>query len=149
MWSVMAKYTYEFSCCCCGGLKDDKPEPGDKLTLYAGYEHISVGNPEDPVLLGTATPVGGSTAPGTAPVLNPGGQHATTIGGYILANVNNTNFTTNREWGLWWTGARYEMPNGLSFAVGYYRLDQNGFLTRLGVALDTRVPLAPPASTQR
>ncbi len=132
MWSVMAKYTYEFCCCCGGGLKDDKPEPGDKLTLYAGYEHMSVSNPNDPVLLGTATPSRRiNHSPGTAPVLNPGGQHATTIGGYILANVNNTNFDTNRVWGLWWTGARYEMTNGLTFSAAYYRLDQNGFLTGL------------------
>jgi predicted porin len=131
MWSVMAKYTYEFTDCCAGSLKDGTPAPGPKLTIYAGYEHITQGNPEDTVLLGTSA---------TTPVQ----AHATTIGGYILASVNNFFFSTDRVTGVWWGGARYELPSGLSFAGAYYRYDQNTFLTNhrdtaTGVTDNTRI----------
>ncbi len=59
-WSVMGKYTFDFA----GGLKDEGP--GAKLTFFAGYVHMDLANPQNPVA-----------------------ADSTTIGGYVLSVINN------------------------------------------------------------
>ena len=49
----MGKYTYEFG----GGLKDE--EPPSKLTAFAGYVHIDMGNPRDTDIPPGSTTIGG------------------------------------------------------------------------------------------
>jgi predicted porin len=97
-WSLMGKYTCEFG----RGYKDE--EAGDKLTFFAGYTHIDQANPSDPALPGS-----------------------TTNGGYVIVPDNNA-FTTNKNFDFNWTGAKYALPSGLSFAVAYYHVDQNSYV---------------------
>ncbi len=99
-WSVMGKYTYEFG----GGLKDE--EAPSKLTAFAGYVHTDMGNPHD-----TDVPVG-----------------STTIGGYRLLGVTTNAYTTDKILQTFWTGAKYQLPSGWSFAGAYYRFTQDEYL---------------------
>jgi predicted porin len=106
-WSVQAKYSFEIGA---GGFKDETP--ASKLTFYAGYENIIQGNPED--------------------IVNAGER---TMGGYILATVNNSNFFTSRLNQVAWTGIKYEFLAGWRITGAYYYQDQNSF--RTGVAGNT------------
>jgi predicted porin len=129
-WTVGAKYTFDLeSCCHSGGLKDAKPEPGDKVTLFAGYQRAVQSNPADPV--------------NSAGFAN---NAATTIGGYYLFNVNNNRYDTSRVLQTAWAGVKYELPWGLSFTGAYYYLNQNSFLagttTAPGGVLCTRTSAA-------
>ncbi|HXW22619.1 MAG TPA: porin [Rhodomicrobium sp.] len=103
-WSVMGKYSYQFE----GGLKDE--EPPSKLTVFAGYVHIDMGNPED-----KAIPVG-----------------STTIGGYELVGVTTNAYTTDKILQTFWTGAKYELPSGWSFTGAYYSYTQNEYINSKG-----------------
>ena len=103
-WSVMGKYTYEFE----SGLKDD--EPSSKLTAFAGYVHIDMGNPHD-----TDIPNG-----------------STTIGGYRLVGVTTNAYTTDKILQTFWTGARYQLPSGWSFTGAYYRYTQDEYINSKG-----------------
>ena len=103
-WSVMGRYTYQFE----GGMKDE--EPAAKLTVFTGYVHIDMGNPED-----TNIPVG-----------------STTIGGYELLGVTTNAYTTDKILQTFWTGARYELPSGWSFTGAYYRYTQNEYINSKG-----------------
>ncbi len=100
-WSVQGKYTFDLGGY---GLKDDGA-PGAKLTLYAGYENVTLSNPDDGVAVG-----------------------ATVNGGYVLGKVNNTNFATDRVEQIFWTGAKYEIGQW-SFTGAYYHDEQNSWLT--------------------
>jgi hypothetical protein len=103
-WSVMGKYSYQFE----GGLKDE--EPPSKLTVFAGYVHIDLGNPEDRNI-----PVG-----------------STTIGGYELVGVTTNAYTTDKILQTFWTGAKYELPSGWSFTGAYYSYTQNEYINNKG-----------------
>ncbi len=103
-WSVMGKYAFEFG----GGLKDE--EPSSKLTAFAGYVHIDMGNPED-----TNIPAG-----------------STTIGGYELVGVTTNAYTTDKILQTFWTGLRYELPSGWSFTGAYYRYTQDEYINSKG-----------------
>jgi predicted porin len=93
-WSVMAKYVYDL-----GGFKDEVP--GAKLSFYAGYVHIDMTNPQNPVAAGSET-----------------------IGGYELLTVNNQPYApgSSKVMQTFWAGAKYELSSGLSFTAAYYRL---------------------------
>jgi predicted porin len=97
-WSVMGKYTYEM-----GGGKD----PASKLSVFAGYVHTQLSNPSVAV-----------------------SDSATTIGGYGYTYLNKAPYAagSNRVLQTVWTGAKYELPSGLSFTAAYYRYSQDAYL---------------------
>ncbi len=103
-WSVMGKYAYEFE----GGLKDE--EPPSKLTAFAGYVHIDMGNPRD-----TNIPPG-----------------STTIGGYELVGVTTNAYTTDKILQTFWMGAKYQLSSGWSFTGAYYRYTQDEYINSKG-----------------
>jgi predicted porin len=72
--------------------------------LFGGYEHINLANPNNP--------------------LNPG---AFSLGGFIISNPNNTNFTTDRILQTAWIGARYSITPALDITGAYYHEWQNSF----------------------
>ncbi|MGB9024855.1 MAG: porin [Rhodomicrobium sp.] len=108
-WSVMAKYVYDL-----GGFKDEGP--GGKLSFYAGYVHIDMGNPQSPVAAGSET-----------------------IGGYELLTVNNQPYApgSNKVLQTFWAGAKYELASGLSFTAAYYRLGQDAYRTSAAAGTNT------------
>jgi len=108
-WSIMAKYALDL-----GGSKDEGSIT--RLSFFAGYVHIDLANPQDPVAAGSAT-----------------------IGGYELLTVNNQPYAPGSSKVLQtaWTGARYELPSGLSFTAAYYRLGQNAYLTSAAAGKNT------------
>ncbi len=103
-WSVMGKYSFDFG----GGLKDE--EPLGKLSVFAGYVHIDMGNPRDANI--------------------PAGS--TTIGGYQLVSVTTNAYTTDKILQTAWTGAKYELPSGWSFTGAYYNYTQNEYINNKG-----------------
>ena len=72
-------------------------------TLYAGYEHIRFANPATPL------PAGYSDE-----------------GGYILAFVNNTAYTHNKNMQIYWAGVKYTM-NTLDLYAAYYGYHQAAY----------------------
>ena len=98
-WSVMGKYTYSL-----GEVESASP----KLNFFAGYVHTQLTDPHRTVATG-----------------------APTIGGYELFYVNNQPYAAGsaRVLQTVWTGARYELPSGLRFAVAYYYVNQGAYLT--------------------
>ena len=98
-WSVMGKYTYAL-----GEVESANP----KLNFFAGYVHTQLTDPHQTVSAG-----------------------ATTIGGYELFFVNSQPYAVGsaRVLQTVWTGAKYELPSGLSFAAAYYHQDQGAYLT--------------------
>jgi predicted porin len=111
-WGIMGKYTFEF-----GGhsaapplaTKEAKPPAhGDLLTFYAGYTNIRMTNPDIPIAFGQAA------------------------GDYSLLSTatlpDNNAFTTPKVLQFYWTGAKYELPWGLSFTVAYYHVNQNQYV---------------------
>lgn len=96
-WNIMGKYTIDMG----SGMKDSngKPAPSDKLTIYAGYSHITKAHSSD--------------AAGYAQ------------GGYpinIGININNS-----AQYSLEWVGVRYAMTTGWSVSAGYYHASQNSW----------------------
>jgi predicted porin len=96
-WTVAGKYVFDFG----GGYKD---LPSSKLTLFAGYQHAELSNPDNPLNLGS-----------------------TTIGGYIIGLVSNTYYTTHRVNQTEWGGLKYEL-DAWAFTGAYYHLDQNSYV---------------------
>jgi predicted porin len=72
-------------------------------TLYAGYEHIRFANPATPL------PAGYSDE-----------------GGYILAFVNNTAYTNNKNMQIYWAGVKYTV-NTTDLYAAYYGYHQAAF----------------------
>lgn len=99
-WSVLGKYTHDFG----GGDKS----PGPKLSVFAGYVHIELTNPDKLVASGSRT-----------------------LGDYELYFANNQPFApgTARILQTVWAGARYELPSKVSFAAAYYYVSQPAYLT--------------------
>jgi predicted porin len=101
-WSLMGKYTYEFS----GNSKNEKPRAW--LTFFGGYTHFDQSNPRDAVFSGA------------------------TAGGYQLAVSgmlpDNNAYTTDRILQFFWTGAKYQLSSGWNFTGAYYHANQNSFV---------------------
>lgn len=74
------------------------------VKYYAGYEHITFGNPSDPITAG-----------------------ATALGGYVLGYVNNTAFAHHKVLQVSWFGVRYSVSKALDITGAYYRYDQNSY----------------------
>ncbi len=104
----MGKYALDFG----GGSKGE----AGKLSLFAGYVHTTLTNPQDPVAAGS-----------------------TTIGGYVLQTVNNQPYAAGSAKTLQtaWAGARYELPSGWSFTGAYYRMSQDDYLTNASAGSNT------------
>jgi predicted porin len=75
------------------------------VRLYAGYEHINFANPNNPL------------APGDF-----------IEGGYTVFAPNNTNFTTDKIFQVFWVGAKYSVRPDLDLALAYYHQNQNSFV---------------------
>jgi predicted porin len=72
--------------------------------FYAGYEHISYGNPADPL------PVGFDD-----------------IGGYKLAVVNNDAYPRNKVLQVGWGGVKYAVNPQVDFTAAWYGYKQNNY----------------------
>jgi predicted porin len=100
-WSVQGKYTFDLG----GGFKDD--EPGAKVTLFGGYENISMDNSS----VARSTSYAGQTI----------------AGGYLIGAASTSTYDTARVLQVEWGGVKYELPSGWSFTGAYYHLDQNHY----------------------
>jgi predicted porin len=76
------------------------------VALSGGYEHIAFRNPS------TATPAG-----------------SLTIGGYVLAFVNNSAFPKEKDLQVFWGGAKITATPKLDVLFAYYGYKQNSFAT--------------------
>lgn len=93
-WALMGRYAYDFT----GGAKEASL---NRLTFYAGYQHITYSNPSDPLSIGD-----------------------TTVGGYMFGAVNNTAYSfDHKNVGFAWIGAKYEIA-GWAVSAAYYRAMQ-------------------------
>lgn len=75
-------------------------------TAYAGYEHIRFANPDTPLKAGFATE-----------------------GGYILAVVNNTAYTHEKNLQVYWAGIKYTTLAKLDLYAAYYGYHQGSYAT--------------------
>jgi predicted porin len=76
----------------------------DTVKLFASYEHIDSANPKNALPAGTET-----------------------IGGYILAYVNNAAFPEDRIFQFIWAGAKWSITPKLDWTVAYYRQEQSAY----------------------
>ena len=76
------------------------------VKLYAGYEHIKFANPNTPLPTGFID-----------------------IGGYVLADVNNTAYDNNKDLQIFWGGVKWPVTPDFYLAAGYYGYKQNSFAT--------------------
>jgi predicted porin len=79
---------------------------GGTVRLYLGYERISFANPRTPLAAGYVD-----------------------IGGYVLADVNNTAYDNERILQVFWGGAKWYVTPDLYLAASYYGYRQNSFAT--------------------
>ena len=76
----------------------------DPFKLYAGYEHIRMTNPKDPLGIG-----------------------ATAQGGYVLSGVEDNNLDSPKTVQVFWTGVKYAFDSQTDLTLSYYREWQNDF----------------------
>lgn len=74
--------------------------------FFGGYEHIDFANPS-----------------------NPYGAGQDIIGGYKLAFVNNTAYTSEKELQVYWAGLRFAVTPDFDLAASYYGYKQNSYAT--------------------
>jgi predicted porin len=74
--------------------------------IYAGYEHIKFENPKDPLEVGDSI-----------------------IGGYVLAVVNNTAYTSNKTLEVLWAGGKYAFTPDFDVTVAWYGYRQDAYAT--------------------
>jgi predicted porin len=72
--------------------------------LFAGYEHLDLANPNNPLAAG-----------------------AFVEGGFILTNPNNTNFPNDKILQTAWIGAKYSVTQAFDITGAYYHEWQNSF----------------------
>jgi predicted porin len=77
-----------------------------KVKFSAGYEHIAFDNPATPLAQGSLT-----------------------IGGYVLAYVNNTAFNNQKTLQVFWAGVKIAATPDLDLLAAYYGYKQNSFAT--------------------
>jgi len=84
--------------------------------LFAGYEHITYDNPKNPLAAGSLT-----------------------IGGYVLAVVNNTAYNNQKTLQVFWAGVKFAATPKLDLMAAYYGYKQNSFATGVNAGCsDTR-----------
>jgi predicted porin len=76
------------------------------LKLYAGYEHIDFNNPNDPLAAGSVT-----------------------IGGYVLAFVNNAAYDNEKTLQVYWAGLKYTIVPQVDLMLAYYGYNQDAYAT--------------------
>jgi predicted porin len=76
----------------------------DPIKLYAGYEHIRMNNPSNPLGVG-----------------------ATAQGGYVLSGVEDNNLDSTKVVQVGWAGVKYAIDSKTDVTLSYYREDQNDF----------------------
>jgi predicted porin len=76
----------------------------DQFKFYAGYEHIRMENPANPLGIG-----------------------ATAQGGYVLSGVEDNNLDSTKIVQIGWAGVRYSFDSKTDLTLSYYREDQNDF----------------------
>ena len=107
-----ALYTWEFGWPAAPApypTKAVKAEPlVDKLTIYAGYTNISMGNPSTAILFGGAAGGFPLTVSATLP--------------------DNNAVTTDKVLQFFWTGVKYEFAWGLALTGAYYHVNQNSYI---------------------
>jgi predicted porin len=91
------------------------------LKLYAGYEHITFNNPNDPLPVGTVI-----------------------IGGYVLATVNvqsgpKSTYYNQKVLQVFWGGLKYSITPDFDFTAAYYGYKQNSFATGADAGCSTDV----------
>jgi predicted porin len=77
-----------------------------EVKVFAGYEHVNFADPQH------ALPAG-----------------SIGIGGYVLADVNNTAYPTERILEIFWGGVKWTVTPDLYIAAGAYGYRQNSFAT--------------------
>ena len=87
-----------------------------KWKLFASYEHIQYANPDTPLPAGSQT-----------------------IGGYVLAYVNNASIPTGQSKVVQftWIGAKYPLTPTLDWTVAWYRQEQSAFASGALAGCDT------------
>jgi len=111
LWSVVAKYTFEFGGNSVGGFPTKAPKvdvPTDKLTFFAGYTNIDQANPSTPIAFGGAA-----------------GGYPLTVSATL---PDNNAFTTDKILQFFWFGAKYDFAWGLSLTGAYYHVNQNSYV---------------------
>ena len=76
----------------------------DPFKIFAGYEHIRMNNPSEPLGVG-----------------------ATAQGGYLLSGVEDKNLDSTKIVQVWWTGVKYAFDTKTDITVSYYHEEQNDF----------------------
>jgi predicted porin len=76
----------------------------DPFKFFAGYEHIRMNNPSQPLGVG-----------------------ATAQGGYLLSGVEDNNLDSTKVVQVAWTGVKFAFDSKTDFTVAYYREEQNDF----------------------
>jgi predicted porin len=74
------------------------------LKLFGGYEHIAFDNPSTGLTAGSST-----------------------IGGYVLAYVNNDAYAIEKTLTFYWAGAKYKLTPELELTGAYYGYKQNSY----------------------
>jgi predicted porin len=96
-YNVMGKYTFDFA-------NGGPPSAADKLTVYAGYSHITKAH--GPYTTGEAQ-----------------GSYPISVG----ININNS-----AVYNMEWVGAKYAMHTGWSYTAALYHVSQNSWTIGLG-----------------
>ena len=78
----------------------------DAVKLFGGYEYIKYANPRTPLSAGFSD-----------------------IGGYVLAFVNNTAYSTSKLVQVSWTGVRYTVIPHFELTAAYYNVHQDAYGT--------------------
>jgi predicted porin len=78
----------------------------DPVKFFAGYDHIKLANPTNPLSAGF-----------------------TDIGGYNLAFVNNDAYGLSKTLQMYWAGVRYTVIPNLDLTAAYYGVQQNSYAT--------------------
>jgi predicted porin len=76
----------------------------DPFKFFAGYEHIRMNNPSNPLGVG-----------------------ATAQGGYVLSGVEDNNLDSTKVVQVGWAGVKYTFAGKTDLTLSYYREDQNDF----------------------
>jgi predicted porin len=84
--------------------------------IYAGYEHNKFANPDTPLPAGFIT-----------------------IGGYVLAYVNNDAYAVNKTLEVFWAGAKYAFTPELEVTLAYYGYKQDAYATGADAGCSTIV----------
>ncbi|MFZ1099979.1 MAG: porin [Steroidobacteraceae bacterium] len=86
------------------------------LKLFGGYEHVAFDNPNNVLPAGTVT-----------------------IGGYVLAFVNNAAYDNQKTLQVYWAGLKYTLVPDVDLVLAYYGYNQNSYATGKNAGCSTTV----------